>query len=56
MKPKKQQKPRNYLLACVAHNDPGRYRDRAVEGEVRKSLHNRAKAKRDWQREASSSI
>ena len=52
MKPKKQQKPRNYIMAAMVHNDIGRFRDRCVEGEVRQDQHNRAKAKRNWRREA----
>lgn len=51
-KKKSSQKPRNYILAAMVNNDINRFHDRCVEGEVRKSKHNRAKAKRDWRREA----
>lgn len=38
-------KNRNALLACVARNDPSRYRTRTVETEERKQVKNRARRK-----------
>ena len=44
-------KHRNHTLACVAKNDPARFRSRVVETEPRKVRFLRARRKRVIQRE-----
>ncbi len=44
-------KPRNHTLACIAKNDPARFRQRTVETERSKVRFQRARRKRVMQKE-----
>lgn len=44
-------KPRNHTLACIAKQDPRRFRDRTVETERRKLIKSRARRKSEYRRE-----
>ena len=44
-------KPRNYVMALIAKNDPTRYHTRSVEAEHRKLQHNRARRRAKERRE-----